>query len=76
MKINNAVYQSSASYKLLNTTFAAIVNEAFMDALPFNRLDMSEENERTLAEYTLKVVESFGGFDTLTYAMNNEKDPG
>ena len=75
MKINNAVYQSSASYKLLNTTFAAIVNEAFMDALPFNRLDMSEENERTLAEYTLKVVESFGGFDTLTYAMNNEKDP-
>lgn len=75
MNVNSAVYQSSASYKLLNTTFAAIVNEAFINALPFNRYDMSEENERTLGEYTQKVVESFGGFDSLTYAMNNEKDP-
>lgn len=75
MNINTAVYQSSASYRLLNTTFAAIVNEAFIDALPFNRHDLSEENERTLSEYTMKVVESFGGFDSLAYAMNNEKDP-
>lgn len=75
MKINRAVYQSSASYKLLNTTFAAIVNEAFIEALPFNRNDLSEENERSLSEYTMKVVESYGGFDSLTYAMQNEKNP-
>lgn len=75
MNINTAVYQSSATIKLLNTTFAAIVNEAFIEALPFNRYDLSEENERSLSEYTMKVVESFGGFDSLTYAMNNEKNP-
>lgn len=75
MNINTAVYQSSASIKLLNTTFAAIVNEAFIDALPFDRYELSEENERSLSEYTMKVVESFGGFDSLTYAMNVEKDP-
>lgn len=75
MKINRAVYQSSASYKLLNTTFAAIVNEAFIEALPFNRNDLSEENERSLSEYTMKVVESYGGFDSLTYAMQTEKNP-
>lgn len=75
MKVNRAVYQSSASYKLLNTTFAAIVNEAFIEALPFNRNDLSEENERSLSEYTMKVVESYGGFDSLTYAMQNEKNP-
>lgn len=75
MNINTAVYQSSASFKLLNNTFAAIVNEAFINALPFNRTDMSEENERKLSEYAKKVVESFGGFDSLTHAMNNEQNP-
>lgn len=75
MKINNAVYQGSASYKLLNTTFAAIVNEAFIEALPFNRYELTEENERSLSDYAMKVVESYGGFDSLTYAMQNEKDP-
>ena len=61
--------------KIKNDTFHAIVNRAFMGALPMERSDLNKENIREISKFSKAALEAAGGYSLLENAIENTTVP-
>lgn len=73
--INRSLIEQRISDKIKTLAFEAFINETFIKALPFNTDRLSDKSKQNLSSYTLATIESLGGYDLLTSAIESETDP-
>lgn len=61
--------------KIRDDTFHAIVNRAFMGALPMDRSDLNKESIREISKFSKAALEAAGGYSLLENAIENVKHP-
>lgn len=61
--------------KIRDNTFHAIVNRAFMGALPMNKSDLNKDSVHELSRFSKAALEAAGGYALLENAIENCKDP-
>ena len=71
--INKNILHSELVKKFGDLTFHAIVNEAFINALPINKEHITLDERRALTKYSYNVVKSIGGLSCLESAINEDK---
>ena len=61
--------------KIRDDTFHAIVNRAFMGALPMDRSDLNKESIREISKFSKAALEAAGGYSLLENAIENVTNP-
>lgn len=61
--------------KIRDNTFHAIVNRAFMGALPMDKSDLNKENVQELSRFSKSALEAAGGYSLLENAIENCTSP-
>lgn len=61
--------------KIRDDTFHAIVNRAFMGALPMERSDLNKESIREISKFSKAALEAAGGYSLLENAIENVTNP-
>ena len=61
--------------KMKDLTFHTVVNKVLLGALPIDSSELTRENAIAISTYSLKALESAGGFGLLEKAIENTKDP-
>lgn len=56
--------------KFSNQLLTAIVSEAFVNGLPFDQKDLTNDDRKSLTKYTGEVLESLGGFNAISKAKH------
>lgn len=70
MMLKDQVYN-----KTRDLAFHTVVNKVFLGALPISESEMTRENTLAISTYSLKALESAGGFGLLEKAIENTTDP-
>ena len=73
--INHSLIERRISEKIKTLAFESIINEVFIKSLPFNTDNLSKKSKSNLSSYTLSAIESLGGYNLLTSAIESETDP-
>ena len=61
--------------KFSNQLLTAIVSEAFVNGLPFDQKDLTNDDRKSLTKYTGEVLESLGGFNAISKAKHEALTP-
>lgn len=61
--------------KIKNDTFHAIVNRAFMGALPMDRSELNKDSVREISRFSKAALEAAGGYSLLENAIENTTVP-
>lgn len=72
---SNLMLRNQIEDKMKNLTFHTVVNKVFLGALPIDKSEMTRENTLALSTYSLRALESAGGFNLLEKALENTADP-
>lgn len=72
--IDRHILRARLVTKFENIGLHEIVNECFMNALPFGK-ENTKPYERQLYDYSKSILKSVGGYKTLTHAMESVTDP-
>ena len=73
--INRSLIESRISDKIKTLAFESFINQTFINALPFNTEQLSDVSKKNLTSYVLATIESLGGYNLLTSAIDLECDP-
>lgn len=73
--INRSLIESRISDKIKTLAFESFINQTFINALPFNTEQLSDTSKKNLTSYVLATIESLGGYNLLTSAIDLECDP-
>lgn len=74
--VNYRLMRNALEDKFSNQFFHAIVHECFINALPIDKTEMTDEEDKRLRYYTHNVVQSIGGIKALEHAIDiNHKTP-
>ena len=73
--INRSLIESRISDKIKTLAFESFINQTFINALPFNTEQLSDTSKKNLTSYVLATIESLGGYNLLTSALDLECDP-
>lgn len=71
----NPLLKDQVYNKMKDLTFHTAVNKVLLGALPIDNSEMTRENVIAISTYSLKALESAGGFGLLEKAIENTKDP-
>lgn len=69
--LNKTVLLSRLTNKIQTDLFVSIVDEAFINALPFTEADMTPQMQTRFSDFTSATLESMGGINVLTKAIEN-----
>lgn len=72
--INRNILETQLLSKFRNLTLHSIVNECFIEGLPFTKKDLDQTDIRSLSKYSLAVLKSIGGYDVANEALTSLKD--
>lgn len=70
--ISKDLYRNSLTNKFKELALHTIVNECFINALPFDTTKISNDDKRSLTKYSLKALESVGGFNLITNGAKSD----
>ena len=63
--INKNILMSRLTDKFKMLTFHSIVNECFVNGLPINQAEISNDEKKALTKYSYDVLKRLGGFSVL-----------
>lgn len=73
--INKSILQRDLTDKFNTLTLHCIVNECFINGLPLDHSEITDEDKRMLTKYSYSVLEQLGGFQLLENAFRVESAP-
>lgn len=68
--INKSILMSRLTDKFKMLTFHSIVNECFVNGLPLNQSEFSNDDKKALTKYSYDVLNKLGGFSVLESAFD------
>jgi hypothetical protein len=72
---DTSIFESKIHNLVSNMCFESIVSEAFIESLPINKSDLTDDLTHSLAVYATECVQDLGSMDLLKEAMESCKDP-